>query len=142
PQYRNRKPQTKQALSPIHNPTFAAAGRAVNKTSSDSLRTSGALLVWKCREDGKTISDFATDHIDVSVTYPHVGVQTVSIVLGRAVVKHRGNASPPEHQLRGKTSLKTRRTPWHPLRSGRNRPPNSLHRIRACMARKRSTNRT
>ena len=60
---------------------------------SDNLRASCELLVWKCRQDGKTIGDFATDHIDIAVTYPHVGVQTASIVLGRAVVKHRRNTS-------------------------------------------------
>ena len=109
---------------------------------SDNLRASCELLVWKCRQDGKTISDFATDHIDIAVTYPHVGVQTASIVLGRAVVKHRRDASSPQHQLRRKTFLKTQRTPWHSRGSGHNRPPNSLHLIQAYMARKRSTNRT
>ena len=105
---------------------------------SDNLRAPCELLMWKCGQDGKTTSHFATDHIDVAVAYPHVGVQTVSIVLGRAVIKHRRDPSPPQHQLRGQDLLKTQPTPWHSRRGGCNRPPNSLHRIRACMARKRS----
>ncbi len=46
------------------------------------------VLRWKCRQHGKTIRHFTTNYVDIAITYPNVRLQTASIILRRAVVKH------------------------------------------------------
>src|SRR5215467_11069546 len=47
------------------------------------------VLRWKCRQGGKTMSNLATDDIDIAIAYPYVRVQTVPVVLRRTIIKHR-----------------------------------------------------
>ena len=86
------------------------------------------LLGRKCCKNGKSICNLTPNNVDIAVAHPNVGGQTGSVILRRTVVKHGRDASPPQHKLCRKTSLKAQGAPRHSLCSGSDCPPNSSHR--------------
>jgi hypothetical protein len=88
----------------------------------------------KRRQDGETISNLSADDIDIAVPHPNVGGQTVSVVLRRAIVKHRRYASSPQHELCGKTLLKAQGAPWYPRCTGADCPPDTADPIQVGLA--------
>jgi hypothetical protein len=80
------------------------------------------------------MSNFTTNNVDITITYPNVSVQSFPVILRGTVVQHGRNPPSPQHELCGKTSLKTQGAPRHSRCGSGYRPSNTPHLVGACLA--------